>query len=136
MFTQKVSEAFSDILESYLLEIISINEHTAALVNDSYILEIMYDNDGVKCVYYDLSNPKRRGYNLDMFLLHKRADKLVFTEYDKNQIGGYLSHSLNLLSSNLKLAGSDILSGDKAWVKKYHWPPFFIESDLLDKVVQ
>lgn len=129
-FHSKILTIFDGLMNQNELVVGEIDEQTAILFNNKIALEVLYDRDGVKCIYYDLSSPNYRGYNLDVFLINKRRDKMSFEKYEHTLELGYLEFALNQLSENLNRAALDILAGDKSWIIQYHWPKFDMEPKL------
>lgn len=122
LLKSEVESAFSGIIKRYRLIIREITENEVALIAASYAIGISLNRDGLSFMYYDLT--QKKGFNLGLFLINKRRELLTFDSSDKSDrpLPEYLRHNLEAFVRHLTSAGTDILKGDKAWIKQYSWP--------------
>lgn len=130
---KNVKSAFSNLIDEYSFKVRKVDERSVVLVGSSYAIGILLDRDGLAYMYYDISQPTKKGYNLGLFLIQKRRGQLVFSSDDKSgrPLEEYLSHNLSTFANQLTSAGKDILRGEKAWLKSYHWPAVGVSDEVL-----
>ncbi|KGD60306.1 hypothetical protein T9A_02699 [Alcanivorax jadensis T9] len=130
---KNVKSAFSNLIDEYSFKVREVDESSVVLVGSSYAIGVLLDRDGLAYMYYDISKPTKKGYNLGLFLIQKRRDLLVFGSDDKSDRGleEYLSYNLSAFANQLTSAGKDILHGEKAWIKSYHWPAVTVSDKVL-----
>lgn len=118
----EVEDVFSEIIKQYGLIVKEVARNEVVLIAASYAIGISFDRDGVSFMYYDLS--QKKGFNLGLFLINKRRELLRFDSSDKSDrpLPEYLRHNLEVFARHLIGAGTDILKGDKDWIKQYSWP--------------
>ncbi len=128
-----IQKELSNIINNYNLVIKEVSNNLILLCGQYFAIGISLDRDGLSYLYYDLGGKKNNCYNLGLYLLQKRREKLNFVKEDKSDksLEEYLSHNLLIFSKNLESACGDILSGDKAWLKQYSWPVNDISSEVL-----
>ncbi len=74
-------------------------------------------------VYFDAASKPIKGYNIELFLIHKRRELLVFSNHEQDYVshGDLIVHKLDVLAQHLRNAGKDILLGSKDWIAGYSW---------------
>jgi len=119
-----VSFRMEDLISLHDLEAIDVSDCEVLLKSSTYAIDIIVDKDGASAIYFDTSSKSPDGYNIIMFLLNKRRDKLVLSR-NKPETTGYselVDSEIGSLAMHLRNAGHDILSGSKDWIRSYSWP--------------
>lgn len=75
-------------------------------------------------VYFDTRSKPPKGYNILLFLLNKRRDRLSFQTNlpEPTSRDDFIEGQLNGLIQHIRSAGQDILGGSAEWMKTYSWP--------------
>lgn len=128
-----LDKCFEDVISNYGLSIIAIGDNEALLRSSAYAIHVFSDRDGVSMIYFDANDASLKGYNIFLFLFNNRHDRLTFSEKNKC-IGGcddFIEAQVRSLSSHLRSAGGDILSGCKNWISDYRLPVVHASPDVL-----
>jgi hypothetical protein len=119
-----VKSEMKDLINAYSLALVKLNNDEVLLKSVKYAIDITFGRDGVNVVYFDTESMPIKGYNILLFLIHKRFDKLISTSErpaPRSQIE-FVTSEIRTLSQHLRKAGADILSGSKEWTASYSWP--------------
>lgn len=129
---EQVKSSFQQVISTFSLRVKGISENWVVLVNKDYAIGVILDRDGLSYMYYDrISDGK--AYNLGLYLIRKRRDQLTFENNDKSlkPLDEYLKHNLDVFAGHLIIAGQDILSGEKRWIRDYSWPAIDVDKEVL-----
>ncbi len=113
---------FSVLIREYDLKVVRIDESEALLVGVDYALQFSADQDSLDVMYLEKD---RRGL-LSIYTLRSLVMQR-FTQEDRAYYGNpvtikeKLIASLNVYASGLANRCSDVLRGDKSWLKRDSW---------------
>jgi hypothetical protein len=111
---------------------IGIGDNGALLQSVAYAIHVFVDRDGVSMIYFDTDDASMKGYNIFLFLFSNRHDRLIFSKQNEDDVGrnGFIEMQVQSLSSHLRSAGDDILSGCKIWISDYRSPIVHASPDV------
>lgn len=128
-----VKKHMQDVISACGLVVVEINKHDILLRSKTYAIEILVDREGVSFVYFDTANRDVKGYNIYLYLVNKRRDRLVFASAKPEfaSRAEMIDVEVNALTSHLREAGADILEGEKGWIRDYSWGSVVPSKDVL-----
>ncbi len=114
----------ASLIARYGLALVEVSDHEVLLKSATYAIDVTADRDGVSMVYFDTTAKPPKGYNVFLFLLHKRRNQLAPPAAVSNPTTyqELVECELNSLAQHVDRAGKDILEGSREWIKVYPWP--------------
>lgn len=127
----QLNSAFARVISKHGLKTAKLSGEAVVAYRSEYALVVMADRDGLSYVFYDKGT--RSGYNLGLFLYHKRRNILKFEIDDKSDQSwkGYVDFGLSAFERHLLSAAEDILNGEGGWIAGYSWPPVSMPAELI-----
>lgn len=131
VFADEAKAALASLCMKYGLRVRKTSDQEITLIGDLYAIAVWQDRDGVSCMYYDNTQETVHGYNLILFLITKRRERLTFA---RKHPGGTPDSrepdELQALVRHLGSAADDILSGSRSWLTDYQWPPVVVSEQV------
>ncbi|MGA7440502.1 MAG: hypothetical protein WBW32_20460 [Luteibacter sp.] len=126
-----------DLISIYALDLVEVSSNEVLLRSSTYTIDVVADRDGVSFIYFDTTLTPVKGYNIFLFLVGKRRDKLAFAKSKQaaKSYSDFLESQVRSLSRHLHGAGQDILSGSKEWIQSYSWPAISAASEIADLIL-
>jgi hypothetical protein len=119
-----LTSAMGDLIATYDLAILELSDSEVLLRARTFVIDINADRDGLSTLYFDTRSRPVKGYNILLFLLNKRRDRLALheTTADPSAYCEFIEGQLKGLARHFRSAGLDILSGADDWMNNYSWP--------------
>jgi hypothetical protein len=122
VFINSGKQIFDDILKKYNMRFVIREERVFSLEGYGFSLDMIRENDGLAIDYVmPYSNEKVIKYNIDWYTGAK-IDNIDRDNAGKNpdpSITGNAIHEMKIMASALDRHFSNILSGDKTWLKDF-----------------
>jgi hypothetical protein len=117
-------KAMGDLVAAHGLSLVELSENEVLLKAPSFTIDASADREGVSMVYFDTRSKPAKGYNILLFLLNKRRDRLSFNANaaEPATYEEFIEGQLNALAQHIRTAGVDILAGADDWMGSYSWP--------------
>ncbi|MBC2196137.1 hypothetical protein [Listeria booriae] len=132
----RIPEYFKSIITKYSLKVIKISRLETALVSDSYVLIIEIDrfNADITYITRDERN-KLVKYNCNNFFAEKYDEDDRHHLLNGDTANERISNDLIIISHGLESKWSNVLSGDKDWIRVFEKSQWFgisrLKSDEL-----
>jgi hypothetical protein len=116
--------AMGDLIDAYGLSVVELSDSEILLRARTFAIDVSIDREGVSAVYFDTRSRPAKGYNILLFLLNKRRDRLTFHENapEPAEYSKFIEGQLKGVIQHIRSAGLDILAGADDWMKSYSWP--------------
>jgi hypothetical protein len=128
-----VEVAMADLLAQSHLLMRPISSREVVLCGQGFMLDLISDLDGVSLVYFDTTAVPPRGCDLLRYLVERRSGRLS-SPASLPETSSYPEHverEIRATARILRESGSDVLKGDKDWLRGWHGPFITMPSELM-----
>lgn len=131
-----IDRDMSDLIEKYGLSVVEIDEKEIFLLSTNFSIRVLADRNGVSMIYFDTTHKPINGYNILLFLINRRRNRLTISSAKSENYAydAFIEDELISLISHLRRAGQDILDGYNEWIAEYSWPTINAPSSLVELI--
>ena len=116
-----ICTAFENLIHDFGLQVVSEGAAEVWLVGATHVIMISADIDGINLRYVDPGT--FNSFDLSLYLVVRRGGVTALPLERSMTREEKLVHELQIDARLLSEKGSDILRGEKQWMKDYGWSP-------------